>query len=113
MSKHKPPPVVFVSLSWDLGVPSAVTSRRLPDYPDSHRYILAEVGAKPAATDEVVEAVISALAAAMGYVRTDSLVSDYLAGKSVLTRIGAHGVWHLNHMMRTLGRELPRTDGNP
>jgi hypothetical protein len=112
MSKHKPPPVVFVALSWDLGVPSAVTTKRSSDYPDSHRYVLAEIGAKPYASDETVEAVISALAGSMGYLRTEGIVSDYLAGKSVLTQIGSHGVWHFNHMMRTLGREPPRAEGN-
>lgn len=113
MSKHQPPPVVFVSLSWDLGVPSAVTTKRSADYPDSHRYVLAEIGAKPYASDETVEAVIGALASAMGYVGTEDVVSNYLAGQSILTQIGKHGVWHFNHMMRTLGREPPRADGNP
>jgi hypothetical protein len=112
MSKHKPPPVVFVALSWDLGVPSAVTTKRSADYPDSYRYVLAEAATKPHASDETVETALSVLAGALGYAGGGSLVSDYLAGKSVLTQIGVRGVGYLDLMMRTLGREPPKAEEN-
>lgn len=65
---------------------------------------------------EQVEAIMLALASAMAISQTEQTVEDYLAGRSVLTAIGRRGVWHFDHMMRTIGCEPPvpvPTGGTP
>ena len=56
---------------------------------------------------EHLERVLFALACAMGYSGAEGIVSDYLDGRSVLTRIGSRGVWHFDHMTRTCGMKPP------
>jgi hypothetical protein len=111
MSKHKPPPVVFVTLSWDLGIPQRVSGKRGETESDPtlgpFRYVLADLFAKPLLPDEMVQAVMFAFANSMGYVGAERIVQSYLAGESVRSDIGGHGVWHFDFMMRSLGREPP------
>lgn len=62
----------------------------------------------PAGPDrDHLESVLMALAAAMAFSGTEGIVQDYLDGKSILTRVGQRGVWHFNHMTRTLGMRPP------
>ncbi len=114
--KHPPPAVVFVSLSWDLGVPCRVTTKRDGLDPNAFRYVLTDSTVTPMQTDEVVEAVLVSLARAMGYANTmaadgaTDIVRRYLSGEPTDSLMSKDGEVCFARMMRVLGRELPTRD---
>ncbi len=57
------------------------------------------------------ERILFVMANAMGFAGASGIVKDYLRGESILTRVGRHGVFHFDLLMRELGLECPRPGG--
>lgn len=55
--------------------------------------------------------VLIVLADAMMYASSEGIVSDYLAGKPVISRIGLRGKASFDRMMGTIGCQLPEPQG--
>lgn len=64
----------------------------------------------PSPDRELLAALLTILSSAMGlngFPGWTDVVKDYLDGKSVVARIGLHGVRHFDAMSRTLGMKPP------
>jgi hypothetical protein len=60
---------------------------------------------------ERVERILFVMASAMGFAGASGIVKDYLRGVSILTRVGRHGTFHFDLLMKELGLECPRPGG--